>query len=68
MIDYYLKVEKQEDMPAIPEGAVVDIIGEWYDGEVKLDGFFFNVRSATEIVWPENVTVEQPVTPWRVWA
>lgn len=57
--------------------ATYDIIGPWVEIDntdpekpviTPVDGFFVNVRSTTEIVWPEDVTVENPETPWRVFA
>ena len=57
--------------------ATYDIIGPWVEIDntdpekpviTQVDGFFVNVRSTTEIVWPEDVTVENPETPWRVFA
>ena len=57
--------------------ATYDTLGPWMtidstDPEnpvtTPVDGFFVNVRSPDEIVWPEGVTVETPVTPWRVFA
>lgn len=63
MIDYFLSVKTESDMPEIPEGASVDVIGEWTD----VPGWHFNVRSAEAIEWPANVTQSTPVTPWRVW-
>lgn len=72
MIDYYLSVPTEADMPEIPEGATLDVIGTWadYDAETETsttrEGWYFNVRSAGPIEWPENVTAEDPKTPWRV--
>lgn len=63
MIDYCLSVPTEADMPEIPEGASVDVIGVWPDAS----GWHFNVRSATAIDWPANVTQHTPETPWRVW-
>lgn len=63
MIDYYLSVPTEADMPEIQEGASVDVIGAWHD----VAGWHFNVRSVSEIYWPASVTQSQPVTPWRVW-
>lgn len=57
--------------------ATYDTLGPWMtidntDPEnpvtTTVGGFFVNVRSLAEIVWPEGVTVENPVTPWRVFA
>jgi hypothetical protein len=64
MIDYYLSVPTEDDMPTIPETAAVDVIGPW-DG---VPGWHFNVRSPEPIEWPEIVTQADPVSPWRVWA
>lgn len=63
MIDYYLSVPAEADMPEIPERASVDVIGTWPD----VPGWYFNVRSKKPIDWPANVTQSNPVTPWRVW-
>ena len=63
MTDYYLSVPTEADMPEIPDGASVDVIGEWTD----VPGWYFNVRSTEPIEWPANVTQSTPVTPWRVW-
>ena len=73
MMDYFLSVPTEADMPEIPEGAVVDVIGTWfyYDAETEtstpMDGWHFNVRCSAPIVWPSNVTVHTPITPTRVW-
>lgn len=73
MIDYYLSVPTEAGMPEIPEGASVDVIGEWfeYDPETETStarpGWHFNVRSAEPIEWPASVTQYQPSSPWRVW-
>lgn len=57
--------------------ATYDIIGPWVEIDntdpekpviTPVDGFFVNVRSETEITWPDGVTVENPKTPWRVFA
>jgi len=57
--------------------ATYDTLGPWLkidntDPEnpvtTPVEGFFVNVRSETEITWPEGVTVETPKTPWRVFA
>lgn len=57
--------------------ATYDTLGPWLkidntDPEnpvtTPVDGFFVNVRSSAEIVWPEGVIVENPETPWRVFA
>ena len=57
--------------------ATYDIIGPWVEIDntdpekpviTPVDGFFVNVRSETEITWPDDVTVENPKTPWRVFA
>lgn len=57
--------------------ATYDILGPWLkidntDPEnpvtTPVDGFFVNVRSPAEIVWPDGVVSETPVTPWRVFA
>ena len=61
--DYYLSVQTEADMPEIPEGATLDVIGEWPD----VPGWHFNVRSAEAIKWSANVTQYAPATPWRVW-
>ena len=61
--DYFLSVPTEADMPEIPEGAVVDVIGTWFD----VPGWYFNVRSAEPIDWPAIVKQSRPVTPWRVW-
>lgn len=64
MIDYYLSVPTEADMPTVPETAAVDVIGLW-DGA---PGWHFNVRSPEPIEWPAIVKQSDPVTPWRVWA
>ena len=61
--DYYLSVPAETDMPDIPEGVSVDVIGEW----AEVPGWYFNARSVEPIDWPANVTQSQPATPWRVW-
>lgn len=72
MIDYYLSVPTEADMPGIPDGATLDVIGTWsdYDANTETsaprDGWHFNVRSAEPIEWPENVVQSEPVSPWRV--
>lgn len=72
MIDYYLCVPTEADMPEIPAGATLDVIGTWsdYDAETETstlrDGWHFNVRSHEPIEWPENVVQSTPVSPWRV--
>lgn len=72
--DYYLSVPTEADMPEIPEGASLDVVGIWheYDTEtetsVPVDGWHFNVRSQEPIEWPASVTNVVPKTPWRVWA
>lgn len=75
-IDYYLSVPTEHEMPEIPEGATVDVIGTWSERTGGTDeepvmtvvpGWHFNVRSAELIQWPESVTLAQPETPWRVW-
>lgn len=57
--------------------ATYDIIGPWLSIDntnpenpvtTPVEGFFVNVRSPAEIVWPKGVTVENPETPWRVFA
>ena len=63
MIDYFLSVPTEADMPEIPDSASVDVIGEWTD----VHGWHFNVRSPDPVEWPANVTQSTPVTPWRVW-
>ena len=63
MMDYYLSVPTEADMPEIPDNASVDVIGAWPD----VPGWHFNVRSAEPIDWPVSVTQSTPVTPWRVW-
>lgn len=74
MIDYYLSVPTEADMPEIPEGASLSVIGTWFDYDPETEtstarpGWHFNVRSSEPIEWPENVTQYQPVSPWRVWA
>lgn len=73
MIDYFLSVPTEADMPEIPEGAVVDVIGTWFDYDPETetstprDGWHFNVRSVEPIEWPASVTQYQPASPWRVW-
>ena len=62
MIDYFLSVPTESDMPEIPEGASVDVLGESETGIWQ-----FNVRCSVPIVWPSNVTVHTPTTPTRVW-
>lgn len=72
MIDYYLSVPTEADMPEIPEGATLDVIGTWsdYDAETETstprDGWHFNVRSNEPIEWPAIVSQYQPISPWRV--
>lgn len=72
MIDYYLSVPTEADMPEIPEGTTLDVIGTWsyYDTETETStargGWHFNVRSTGPIEWPENVVQSEPVSPWRV--
>ena len=72
MIDYYLSVPTEADMPEIPDGATLDVIGTWsdYDAETETstarDGWNFNVRSSEPIEWPAIVSQYQPVSPWRV--
>ena len=72
--DYYLSVPTEADMPEIPEGASVDVIGQWFDYDEATEtstpraGWHFNVRSMEPIDWPANVTQYAPATPWRVWA
>lgn len=74
MIDYYLSAPTEADMPEIPEGAVLDVIGTWYDYDsatetnTPRDGWHFNVRSTEPIEWPENVVIADPKSPWRVFA
>lgn len=74
VFDYYLSVPTEADMPEIPDGATLDVIGTWsdYDANTETstqrDGYHFNVRSTQEVDWPENVTVAEPKTPWRVFA
>lgn len=57
--------------------ATYDTLGPWLkidntDHEnpvtTPVEGFFVNVRSETEITWPDGVVSETPVTPWRVFA
>lgn len=57
--------------------ATYDTLGPWMtidntDPEnpvtTPVEGFFVNVRSETEITWPDGVVSETPVTPWRVFA
>ena len=57
--------------------ATYDTLGTWLkidntDPEnpvtTPVEGFFVNVRSETEITWPDSVVSEAPVTPWRVFA
>lgn len=57
------------------EGHAVEVIGTWYertggtDDEpvmTQLPGWHVNVRSNELIQWPENVTVHEPRTPWRI--
>ena len=76
MIDYYLQVPDESDMPEIPEGAVLDVIGLWFERTggtdeepvyTEVPGWHFNVRSREPIEWPENVVRSEPVSPWRVW-
>ena len=76
MIDYYLSVPTEADMPEIPPTAAVSIIGIWSERTggtdeepiyTEVPGWHFNVRSAEPIEWPAAVTVAQPTTPWRVW-
>lgn len=76
MIDYYLSVPAEADMPEVPEGAVLDVIGIWSERTGGTDddpvmtvvpGWHFNVRSGAPIEWPANVKQSQPVSPWRVW-
>lgn len=75
MIDYYLRVPTENEMPEIPEGATVDVIGTWLERTGGTDddpvmtvvpGWHFNVRSHEPIEWPENVVQSEPVSPWRV--
>ena len=76
MIDYYLSVPVEADMPEIPEGVAVSVIGIWSERTggtdeepiyTEVPGWHFNVRSDDLIQWPATVTVSQPTTPWRVW-
>lgn len=73
MIDYFLSVPTEADMPEIPEGASLDVIGTWFDYDPETetstarDGWHFNVRSPEPIEWPDKVAQYQPVSPWRVW-
>lgn len=57
--------------------ATYDTLGPWLkmdntDPEnpkaIQVEGFFVNVRSSDEIIWPDSVVIEAPVTPWRVFA
>ena len=72
MIDYFLSVPTEADMPEIPDGATLDVIGTWFDYDPETetstprDNWHFNVRSNEPIEWPEIVTQYQPVSPWRV--
>ena len=72
--DYYQSVPTEADMPEIPAGAVVDVIGQWFEYDevtetnTAREGWHFNVRSNEPIEFAENVTQHNPYTPWRVWA
>ena len=77
MIDYYLSVPSEADMPEIPEVVDVSIIGHWFervggtDAEPimqQVPGWHFNVRAREPIEWPTHVTQSTPTTPWQVWA
>lgn len=77
MIDYYLSVPTEADMPEIPEGVALDVIGKWSERTggtdeepvyTEVPDWHFNVRSQEPIEWPATVTVAQPKSPWRVWA
>ena len=57
-------------------GHYVDVIGTWSEITggtdeapiiTKRDGWHFNVRTEREIEWPNEVTLKDPNTPWRVW-
>ena len=73
MIDYYLSVPTENEMPEIPEGATVDVIGTWFDYDpetetsIAREGWHFNVRSNEPIEWPAIVSQQTPQTPWRIW-
>lgn len=58
-----------------PKGIALDVIGTWYESAgteeepelTAIPGWHFNVRSPFPIDWPEGITSDDPVTPWRVW-
>lgn len=64
--DYYLSVPSEADIPDIPDGATIDILG--YLQEDPSGPFFFNVRSKDPLDFHPSVTKYTPNTPWRVWA
>lgn len=72
--DYYLSVPSEADMPEIPEGATLGVIGQWFDYDHENDttteraGWHFNVRSVEPIEWPAIVKQANPVSPWRIFA
>lgn len=61
----------------LDETLSIDVIGTWYDVDTTdpvnpvataREGYYVNVRTTEEKVWPETVIVTTPATPWRVWA
>ena len=77
MHDYYLTANDEAAMldalTLVECDFAIDVIGEWFDYDPETEtstarqGWHFNVRSATPIEWPDTITQNQPVSPWRVW-
>lgn len=68
--DYYLQFDSAtackrclyaDDGSQVYKDALYIEIGPWIDR----DGFYVNVRSPHEIVWPSIATIKIPETPWR---
>lgn len=71
MLDYYLSTTEEavmhEVLSVVEVPYALDVIGEWYENEVLVPGWHFNVRSELPIEWPASVVQHTPVTPWRIW-